>query len=223
MIRAICYKERIKTIWYLLPALLASVGFAGYCMLRVGRVCALKGVAHLWIVMLQRDVIFVDLLQFLPLILGLGLAVVQFAPEMQRKSFKLTLHLPIRATRAVGAMLLYGVVSLLAIFLPALLLMWGYLQTVMAPELWQHILLSTLPWYLAGVAAYLLTAWVALEPTWRRRLVDGLMALLLLRIYFLAPAPEAYNGFLPLLTLLTASYALFSLLSLTRFRDGRQD
>lgn len=223
MIRAICYKERIKTIWYLLPALLASVGFAGYCMLRVGRVCALKGVAHLWIVMLQRDVIFVDLLQFLPLILGLGLAVVQFAPEMQRKSFKLTLHLPIRATRAVGAMLLYGVVSLLAIFLPALLLMWGYLQTVMAPELWQHILLSTLPWYLAGVAAYLLTAWVALEPTWRRRLVDGVMALLLLRIYFLAPAPEAYNGFLPLLTLLTASYALFSLLSLTRFRDGRQD
>lgn len=223
MIRAICYKERIKTIWYLLPALLASVGFAGYCMLRVGRVCSLKGVAHLWIVMLQRDVIFVDLLQFLPLILGLGLAVVQFAPEMQRKSFKLTLHLPIRATRAVGAMLLYGVVSLLAIFLPALLLMWGYLQTVMAPELWQHILLSTLPWYLAGVAAYLLTAWVALEPTWRRRLVDGLMALLLLRIYFLAPAPEAYNGFLPLLTLLTASYALFSLLSLTRFRDGRQD
>lgn len=223
MIRAICYKERIKTIWYLLPALLASVGFAGYCMLRVGRVCALKGVAHLWIVMLQRDVIFVDLLQFLPLILGLGLAVVQFAPEMQRKSFKLTLHLPIRATRAVGAMLLYGVVSLLAIFLPALLLMWGYLQTVMAPELWQHILLSTLPWYLAGVAAYLLTAWVALEPTWRRRLVDGVMALLLLRIYFLAPAPEAYNSFLPLLTLLTASYALFSLLSLTRFRDGRQD
>ncbi len=223
MIRAICYKEWIKTIWYLLPALLTSVGFAGYCMLRVGRVCSLKGVAHLWIVMLQRDVIFVDLLQFLPLILGLGLAVVQFAPEMQRKSFKLTLHLPIRATRAVGAMLLYGVVSLLAIFLPALLLMWGYLQTVMAPELWQHILLSTLPWYLAGVAAYLLTAWVALEPTWRRRLVDGLMALLLLRIYFLAPAPEAYNGFLPLLTLLTASYALFSLLSLTRFRDGRQD
>lgn len=223
MIRAIFYKERIKTIRYLLPALLASVGFAGYCMLRVGRVCSLKGVAHLWIVMLQRDVIFVDLLQFLPLILGLGLAVVQFAPEMHRKSFKLTLHLPIRATRAVGAMLLYGVVSLLAIFLPALLLMWGYLQAVMAPELWQHILLSTLPWYLAGVAAYLLTAWVAIEPTWRRRLMDTLMALLLLRIYFLAPAPEAYNGFLPLLILLTASYALFSLLSLTRFRDGRQD
>lgn len=192
-------------------------------MLRVSRACALQGVEHIWIVMLQRDVIFVDMLKYVPLFIGLALALVQFEPEMQRKSFKLTLHLPIRASKAVSAMLLYGVSVLVVIFIPAILLMWGYLQSVMATELWQHIIFTTLPWYLAGIAAYLLTAWVALEPTWKRRIVDAVIALLMIRIYFLTPTPEAYNGFIPHLVVLTASFALLSMLSLTRFRDGRQD
>lgn len=223
MYRAIFYKERVKTIWYALLALVVSIGFAGYMMLRVSRALSLQGPEHIWIVMLQRDVIFVDMLKFVPLIIGLGFAIVQFVPELQRKSFKLTLHLPIRASHAVGAMLLYGVVALLVIFLPALLLMCGYLQSVLATELWQHIVFTTIPWYMAGLAAYLLTAWVAMEPTWRMRIVDGIIALLLIRIYFLSATPESYNGFLPELAILTALFAPLSLISLTRFRDGRQD
>ncbi len=223
MIKAIFYKEWIKTRRYGLLALVLSTGFALYALLRVARVCSLKGAAHLWIVMLQRDVIFVELLRFVPLLLGLGFAVVQFAPEMYHKSFKLTLHLPVRAAHAVTAMLAFGVAALAAAFLPALAAMWGYLQSVLAPELWQHILWTALPWYLAGIAAYLLTAWIALEPTWGYRLADGVAALLLLRIYFLAPTPEAYNGFLPLLTAATLCCGLLTMRSLTRFRDGRQD
>lgn len=223
MFKAIFYKERIKTFWYALLALVVSVGFAGYAMLRVSRAISLQGPEHIWIVMMQRDVIFVDLLRYVPLFIGLGFAIVQFVPELQRKSFKLTLHLPIRATHAVSAMLLYGIVSLVAIFLPALAIMWGYLQSVMAVELWQHIVFTTIPWYMAGLAAYLLTAWVAMEPTWRMRLVDAIIALLLVRIYFLSNTPEAYNAFLPLLAVLTLLYAPLSILSLTRFRDGRQD
>lgn len=223
MIKAIFYKEWIKTRWYWLLAFLLSTGFAGYALLRVARVFSLKGAEHLWIVMLQRDAIFVDLLQFVPLFIGLAFALVQFVPEMHHKSFKLTLHLPIRATKAVSAMLCFGSVLLVSIFLLALLLMWVYLQSIMVPELWQHIIWSTLPWYLAGLAAYLLTAWIALEPTWKHRVLNGVIAFFLLRLYFLAPAPEAYNDFLPLLTLITLSYSLLSMLSLTRFRDGRQD
>lgn len=223
MIKAILYKEWIKTRWYWLLALLLSTGFAGYAMLRVARVYSLKGAEHLWIVMLQRDAIFVDLLEFLPLLIGMAFALVQFVPEMHHKSFKLTLHLPIRATRAVAAMLSFGIVLLITIFALSLILMWGYLQSVLVPELWQHIILSALPWYLAGVAAYLLTAWVSLEPTWKHRVINSVVALLLLRLYFMSPAPESYNSFLPLLAVLTLSYSLLSMLSLTRFRNGRQD
>ena len=223
MIQAIFYKEWIKTRWYWLLALLLSTGFAGYTMLRVARVYSLKGAEHLWIVMLQRDIIFVDLLQFVPLLVGLAFALVQFVPEMHHKSFKLTLHLPIRATRAVTAMLSFGSILLITTFAISLVLMWRYLQSILVPELWQHIIWSTLPWYLAGIAAYLLTAWIALEPTWKLRVINSVVALLLLRLYFMAPVPESYNGFLPLLTVITLSYGLLSMLSLTRFRDGRQD
>ena len=223
MIKAVFYKEWIKTRWYLLLAVLLSTGFAGYAMLRIARVYSLKGAEHLWIVMLQRDAVFVDLLQFVPLFIGLTFALVQFVPEMHHKSFKLTLHLPIRATRAVVAMLSFGSGLLVTTFLLSLVLMWSYLQSIMVPELWQHIVLSTLPWYLAGLAAYLLTCWIALEPTWKYRILNGIIAFLLLCIYFLAPAPESYNDFLPLLTVITFSYCLLSMLSLTRFRDGRQD
>ena len=59
---AIFYKEWIKTRWYFLLAVLATLGFTGYCMLRINRVVEMKGAAHVWEVMLQRDVIFIDML-----------------------------------------------------------------------------------------------------------------------------------------------------------------
>lgn len=223
MIRAIFYKEWIKIRWYWLLALVTSIGFSGFAMLRLARACALKGYAHIWQVMIDRDAIFIDLLQYLPLILGLGLAVVQFFPEMQHKSFKLTLHLPIKATTAVSSMLAFGSTMLVAIFIPALLLKFCCLQSIMAPELWQRIIFASAPWYITGLAAYFLTAWIALEPTWSRRVIDGAIALLFLRIYLQPAKPEAYNDFMPLLTVVTLMLPLLSMLSLTRFRDGRQD
>ena len=43
---AIFYKEWIKTRWYFLLAVLATLGFTGYCMLRINRVVEMKGAAH---------------------------------------------------------------------------------------------------------------------------------------------------------------------------------
>ena len=71
---AIFYKEWIKTRWYFLLAVVATLGFTGYCMLRINRVVEMKGAAHVWEVMLQRDVIFIDMLQYIPLIAGILMA-----------------------------------------------------------------------------------------------------------------------------------------------------
>ena len=49
---AIFYKEWIKTRWYFLLAVLATLGFTSYCMLRINRVVEMKGAAHVWEVML---------------------------------------------------------------------------------------------------------------------------------------------------------------------------
>ena len=159
MLRAIFYKEWLKTRWYYLVAVLLSLGFVGYVLLNFFRAAGLKGIAHLWEVMLLRDAVFVDLLQFVPLVVGLLFAVVQFVPEMQRKCLKLTLHLPCPELRMIGAMLLYGVLLLGALFAVSLGVLFVAFRAVLAPELVRHILLTAAPWYAAGIAAYLLAAW----------------------------------------------------------------
>ena len=207
---AIFYKEWIKTRWYFLLAVLATLGFTGYCMLRINRVVEMKGAAHVWEVMLQRDVIFIDMLQYIPLIAGILMAIVQFVPEMQRKCLKLTLHLPYPELKMTGNMLLSGLILLLVCFASNFLLMEIYLNGILAHEL-------------AGISGYLLVAWICLEPAWKRRILNLIIAVLLLRIFFLSPMPEAYNKFLPYLVVYTLLTASFSWLSIVRFKAGKQD
>ena len=171
----------------------------------------------------QRYVIFIDMLQYIPLIAGILMAIVQFVPEMQRKCLKLTLHLPYPELKMTGNMLLSGLILLLVCFASNFLLMEIYLNGILAHELKNHILLTALTWYLAGISGYLLIAWICLEPAWKRRILNLIIAVLLLRIFFLSPTPEAYNKFLPYLVVYTLLTASFSWLSIVRFKAGKQD
>ena len=101
--------------------------------------------------------------------------------------------------------------------------MWTYLQSVVASELTRHVLLCAAPWYVAGFAGYLLTSWICVEPTWKRKILNLVVSILVLRIFFLSTTPEAYNGFLPWLALYTLLTASFTCLSVSRFKAGKQD
>ncbi|WP_299098686.1 hypothetical protein [uncultured Alistipes sp.] len=223
MWKAIVYKEWIKTRRYLFAALLLTAGFAGYGLLRLYRAVELMGAGHIWEVMVTRNAVFIDPMEFVPLLAGLLLAVVQFVPEMQRKCLKLTLHLPVPAIATLGVMLAFGIAALAVLFGIGVAIVGLGPLPVIARELAGNILCTAMPWFLAGMAAYLLGAWVILEPTWRLRAVNILMSLLVLRLFFLGEVPHAYDGFLPLLALLTACTASLSWISVVRFMAGRQD
>lgn len=216
------YKEYLKTRWYLLLMLLTTSGFAGYGLLRLHRVAAVNGIGHAWEVMLMHDVVFIDLLEYVPVICGLVLALVQFVPEMYHKCLKLTLHLPVSHLKAVNQMLLWGVAAIVACAIVNYAILWGYMSQVLANELWSRILWTALPWYLAGLAAYLLGAWIILEPAWRRRIVNIVVAVLVLKVYFVSEQPMAYFGFLPWLALYTVALISFSWISISRFKEGKE-
>ena len=222
MCKPILNKECNKTRRYLFAALLLTAGFAGYGLLRLYRAVELMGAGHIWEVMVTRNAVFIDPIRFVPLLAGLLLAVVQFVPEMQRKCLKLTLHLPVPALATLGAMLAFGLAALSVLFGIGVAIVGLGPLPVIARELAGNILSTALPWFLAGMAAYLLGAWVILEPTWRLRAVNILMSLLVLRLFFLGEVPHAYDGFLPLLALLTACTASLSWISVVRFMAGRQ-
>lgn len=207
----------------MLLATLFMIGIAGYSMLRLNRAIGMQGVEHMWEVMVTKDATFVDLLQFVPLIVGILLATVQFFPEMQRKCLKLTLHLPFSQKKMVMSMLAFGVLSLLMSFAISYLVLCAYLPHYFTGELVQRVLLTAAPWFLAGFAGYLLISWICLEPTWKRRVFNLIVAALVIRVYFLAPGAEAYNDFLPWLALYTLLTASLSWISVARFKAGKQD
>lgn len=102
MLKAILYKEWIKSRWYLAVAFAVTCAFAGYAMLRLYRALGMMGAGHIWEVMVTRNAVFVEQMEYVPLLAGLLLAVVQFAPEMHRKCLKLTLHLPVPGAAGDG-------------------------------------------------------------------------------------------------------------------------
>ena len=223
MIKAIFYKEWIKMRWFCLVAALFLAGFTAYALLRVQRVITFKGAAHIWEVMLEKEVVFIDILQYLPVLLGVLLALVQFIPEMTHKRLKLTLHLPFPQRKMILLMMSVGLAALAVLSAVQAFVLWCYFHTLLAPELVSRILLTSLPWYLAGLALYPLAAWVCLEPTWRRRVADILVAVGVCRLFFLSETPQAYDGMLPWLLALLLCVLLFPLLSVYRFKQGCQD
>lgn len=221
MWKAILYKEWIKTRWYLLICIVISCAFAGYAMLKLHRALALMGAGHIWEVMITRNAVFIDQMKYVPLIAGLLLAVAQFVPEMQRKSLKLTLHLPIPALGTLGAMLAFGLLALAIVFGISLTMLYVGSVPVLASELVANVVGAAMPWYLSGVAAYLFGTWVILEPTWKFRIVGIFMSVLLLRIFFLAPVPRAFGGFFPVMVLVTLLSASLAWLSVVHFMAGK--
>ncbi len=217
------YKEWIKTRYFFIIAFIVTLCFCVYCMLNIARVIELKGAVHIWEVMLQRDAIFIQQLRFIPLIVGILAGVVQYFPEMQQKRIKLTLHLPCSYYKSIGGMLLFGAVVLLLIFLSNFLILGIYLSQHFAGELVRHILLTAVTWYIAGILGYLLSAWICIEPTWRRRIVNILLSAAVLRIFFISEVPEAYNRMLPVLAVYTFVASVLPFYSVARFKTGKQD
>ena len=209
MIKAIFYKEWIKMRCFYPLSALFLFGATAYALLRVQRVITFKGAAHVWEVMLEKEVVFIDILQYLPALLGVLLAVVQFVPEMAQKRLKLTLHLPFPQWKMILLMSGIGLGALALLFIVQTAVLWGYFHALLAPELVARILLTALPWYLAGLTLYLLT--------------NLLIAVGVCRIFFLSDTPQAYDGMLPWLALLLVCSLFFPLLSVYRFKQGCQD
>ena len=86
-------------------------------------------------ILLSRDTVFIELLQYLPLIIGALFASLQFIPEMTQKRLKLTLHLPYPQQRMILLMLLAGVAQISIVFLLQAASLWIYLQQHIACEM----------------------------------------------------------------------------------------
>lgn len=223
MEKALIFKEWIKTRMVFFISLVLALATAGYAMLMVNRLVELKGVEHLWLIMLLKDNSFIDIIKYVPLAVGIATGVAQMAPEMSQKRLKLTLHLPYPQGRLLALMLATGVVELLIVFVLQALVIAVRYSFLLPSELVWRVMLTSMPWYMAGFAAYFFVAAICLEGTWRRRIIIGLLGIATLMICFLQPAPEAYNGVSLLMVVVILLLSILSFGSVIRFKEGRQD
>ena len=213
MLKAIIYKEWLKTRGVFLIGLLLSVCMAGFEILSMNRVGTVKGVEHIWQIMLMKDNMFVNHLTFIPLAVGVGVGLAQMLPEMVQKRFKLTLHLPYSQNRMVLAMLAVGLAEIVAV----------YDMRILAPELVSRVVLTMSPWFVAGVVAYFFTAAVCIEGCRVQKVALSLLGVGVVSWLFAGDAPEAYNGVLLLFVVASLSCALLVYRSVYRFKEGLQD
>lgn len=223
MEKALLYKEWLKTRRVFFAALVLAVALACYAVLMMNRLIELKGVDHLWLIMLMKDNTFIDIIKYSPAVIGIAVGAAQMVPEMTQKRLKLTLHLPYPQRSLVMLMLASGMAELLLIFVIQLAILVAYDFTILPHELVWRVALTAMPWYFAGFTAYLYVTAICLEGTWRMRVILALLAIATLMIFFLQPAPEAYNGMTLLLIAFTFLLTILSFGSVIRFKEGRQD
>ena len=219
----ILYKEWLKTRWTLagIAAVVAALTF--YCFLNLGKVVEIRGAALLWETLVAKDTVLTEILRYLPAFAGALLALAQFVPEIQHKRLKLTLHLPYPQGRMLLVMVAFSLLSLTVLFALQAGVCALCLTRWIPAELLARILRTMAVWYLSGWAGSLFVSALCLEPTWRMRVLELLVAAGFLRLLFLTPVPEAYNGFFWVLLLYVMASGSLLFLGVARFKEGYQD
>lgn len=220
-LKSILYKEWIKSRIPTINILIITLLMTLYNVTIFSKVVKSQGVSHLWGVMIERDVVFVEKLQWIPLVLGITIALAQFIPEMLQKRLKLTLHLPMRDKASTSYMLLYGFFVITGYLILSNAITLGYFSLYLPKELLYRTFITMVPWQLAAYAAYFLLAWVSLEENIPLKIISLLITMGTLRLFFLSNGPDGYPWYMLIILLVVTIFtAALPHYSIARFRRG---
>lgn len=222
MWKALLYKEWLKTRWLIGGLCLLGIGLLTYMFISLARVFRLLGMGEIWDVIINRHHGLYSELHYYPVAFGVLLALAQFIPEILKKRLKLTLHLPMPQKKAYFSMQLYGILIIIFSFLLQLLMLYVYSCLYFPKEIIHSTFFTLLPWYSAGITAYIFTAFICIEPLWIRRVLYALLAFGLLYLSFLSSFPGAYENIWYIFLLLPVYIFAFPWLSVIRFKKGIQ-
>ncbi len=218
MIRAIFRKEFFKIRHPSLLVFAAHICILLYIYVATRKLFILDHPEVVWYQVLHLGQIHFGLLKYIPLLSGILIACFQFLPEMWGERFRLSLHLPVPPAFVALAHLLVGLTVFCAMGLVDLCGL-GLITGLFFP--WQGIkvsLVTALPWTMAGASAYLGMALALLEPDFRLKAVNLIIAAGVTGLYLQSVDPGAYGPSLVLLIVPLALMIPAVLLPVFRFR-----
>lgn len=218
--RAIFYKEWLKIRWVVVGSTLAILGLTGYLGLDVRQYFKMNEPINVWVFIIQRKVLYYSVFKYIPLFIGIILAVAQFTPEMIKKRYRLMFHLPYSETKSL---LIMSGIGLSFLLLNALLILigLGIIGTIYFPaEVTGSSIITVLPWLLAGLVGYLASAAVILEPSWKYRIVYTLFFSPFIQSLFLERGYNEYQHSLGAYLMTALLFGIIILFPGYRLRKG---
>lgn len=221
MIRSIFLKEFFKIRWLMLLVILANAAVCIYILINTRRLFVLDHPEVVWYRVLHLGQINYQDFKFLPLISGITVAFIQYLPEMWQQRLRLSLHLPVSIQAQVFMHIAIGLAAFCMAMLPdAAALAWMTLHYFPAETL-QTVVITVLPWFLAGIAAYLGGTLALLEPNLKRKALNLTVAAGVSGLYLRWAEPGQYTQSIWLLIMPLILLAVSVLLPAYRFRYRR--
>lgn len=220
MHKAIFYKEWLKIRWAVGLFLLLGVIVLVNIFLNVRYGVRFMDAHDYWYRIIIQGANYAASLKYIPLLVGVGLGVAQYYPEVVNQRIKLTFHLPIRENKVLLIQHGFGLCCLLLTFVLYLLIFVLGSSYYFPAEVIQMQLQTILPWFLGGLAAYSLTGLIMLEPLWLYRVLYAIIAYGFVSQYYLQAVPMAYSRVLWVFAVLSLVTVIVVLFSGYRFRKG---
>lgn len=217
---ALFLKEWLKLrLWWAL--LTAAATLAGLIpALRLRAIENVHGASGVWTNWIHKGWLFHEAFSPVPTACGLLLGVLQFLPELRSGRFRLALHLPLGRTHIILAHLFSGLFLLFASLMPGLGILEFVARAKLPAEYSRDFWLSTTPWLVSGVCAYLGVAATLLEPHWLRRLAALLFTAGICSLCNEQLLPASYVRVLPAMLLCGAAFLLLPLHAANRLSRG---
>lgn len=216
-IRNIFYKEWLKTRWFVYASLVLGVCTILYAFISLNSNIINAGGASQYVNnwfagqggVRPHYLIFKNI----PFLVAVLIGASQFIPEVLNKRIKLTLHLPVRDTQVLYSMVLYGFLAILGIMVVCMGIFFSLDAYFLSREMHIMALNAFLPWMLGAFTTYFFVAMIAMEPTWKFRLV------FLIFIYMLIDIFKPESGYI-LMTGIMIVASLGMLYTAARFKIG---
>lgn len=220
MLKSIIYKEWIKIRWVVLAIAVVGVLMMINIFLKVRHDILFVDATNYWYSFLFRGYQYFGMLEFLPLLAGVGLAIAQYFPETVNKRIKLTFHLPMNENEILIKIHTFGALTLVGLFAFLLLIFVTGSSIFFPAEIIVPSLISMAPWFLGGLASYFTVALILLEPIWLYRGLYTIIGAGFIQFFYTSASTGAYGPMLLQLALLAALAGFAVLFSGYRFRKG---
>lgn len=182
---AVFYKELIKTRFIMFMIVLFNIAYMVWNFIELRRLFLMDHSEVVWFRVINLEQIPYENLMFIPLISAIFFCCFQFLQEMRDARIRISLHTPCNSSDMVLFHALFGIAFLLGIFTLDMVILSFQISLYFPYEVVIATIITTIPWFLAGIIAYLGGAFVLLEPQIKRKILGFLVSFITCVLLFM--------------------------------------